>query len=484
MSTRKTPCTPCPLALLLCLGVVESLLAGCGSDGSDAAAAAGGAGASPDTGADSGLEASAETSTDGNPISDAPADSPSVDAADDSPPPLIAQTSFGAFEPWAKPIADYIAVGWNMFGDFERGIHDLAPHGDRLWLAYGDGTLNLGEYIPIEFRFFASPGDPTAVGAVVDGAGQGAPQSTPLQSGEEQIDRYRVLGGALWQAGVDSIDADELHTQQNTNPKGIEGNVYRLAAGSWKKLRTIKGGEHVHDIALWKGDLFAVGSGADLRTEFESGQIFRYLWRSKDNGASFETVQRIQHPDPEKGDSRWVHLLATTSALLLFGYQSDFATGKALIRNAVYDGQSVADMAAASPMQKVFPHGTQAFEDGTGLVWGTDAASSPMRNRVWHVKGDGTAETIASLAGKTLVDASLCPATGEVLLLAHDDDAVSADPSPFRVTVFVAPIAQPGAVTERVAFETTVRPRSIAWWKGALFYGNDAGEVWKAKPAK
>lgn len=25
---------------------------------------------------------------------------------------------------------------------------------------------------------------------------------------------------------------------------------------------------------------------------------------------------------------------------------------------------------------------------------------------------------------------------------------------------------------------------SIAWWKGALFYGDDAGEVWKAKPAK
>jgi len=204
-----------------------------------------------------------------------PAGQPTVDAADaatdegvDSGPTTIAGRTFSAFEPWAHPIDDYIAIGQaKLPKKFDPSINELFPYGGRMWFGYGDANYNMGTYTPIEFRVFATSTDPTAKAMVVDGKGQGADQTIPTQSGEEQIDRYRACGGNLWQAGIDSTDADELWTQKSTTPPAIAGNVYRLEGDTWKKFRSIPGGEHVHDLACFKGAVYMVRSNSKDRPE-------------------------------------------------------------------------------------------------------------------------------------------------------------------------------------------------------------------------
>jgi len=399
--------------------------------------------------------------------------------------PSIATTTFGPFQPWATPIEDYKLVGDDELpGKYDAAINELAPFGDVLWFGYGDGTYNMGEYTPIEFRFFGSPDDPTAAAALVDAAGQGAPQDTPTQSGEEQIDRYRILNGELWQAGVDSIDADELHTQATTDPPAIDGNAYRLVGDSWEKHRSIRGGEHVHDFAFWNGAVYGVGSGADYRFEFEAGEIFRYLWRTEDLGASFETVQRVMHPVPGTGDTRWVHLLSTSARLFLFGYESNFQTGNASVRNASYAGLDVEPLEEGDPLAKVFGLGTQPLPDGSGLAWGVDVSVNPLRYAIFHVGWDGAATKLDGFEGHRVVDAILHEDTFEIVYLTYPGDEYPGDdsPDPWEATAWAAPSWDPGAITPVASYTGDEAPRSIAYWKGGLHLGMADGQILRSAP--
>jgi len=403
-----------------------------------------------------------------------------TDAADASS--KIADQTFGAFEPWASPIDDYLAVGQATYpATFNRAIVDLAPFGAKMFIGYGDATYNLGEKTPIEFRFFSSADDPTAQAAVVNGAGQGEQQTTPEQSGEEQIDRYRVLDGVLWQAGIDSIDADELWTQANTTPKGIQGNVYRLVGDTWSKYRSINGGEHVHDVTSWKGALYAVGSGADTRTEFEAGQVFRYLWHSADAGQTFDTVERVQVAVAGQGDTRWVTLLPAGDTLYLFGYESEFSTNTASLRNAAYDGQSVTPLPAGHTFEKLYASDVQSLPGGGAIVTGIDVASSPSKATAGWLRADGSYAALSAFVGSTVVDAAMTE-TDEVVYLVTAGDQNDDTATSFDVRVLVAPASDPNAVTELIHFTTDVRPVCIAHWQSALFLGGNDGKVLRAVP--
>jgi len=395
----------------------------------------------------------------------------------------LAERRFQAFAPWATPIADYQAVGEVEQPFFDPGINELMPAGQRLWIGYGDGTYNLGEILPIEFRYFAGPDDPAAAAATVDGAGQGAEQTSPTQSGEEVIANYRVAGGALWQAGLDSIDADELWTQAQGEPKAIAGNVYRLEGEIWRKFRSLVGGEHVQDVTFWDGAHYAVGSGADWRSEFEAGEIFRYLWRSDDEGASFTTVTRIQHPTPGAGDTRWVWLLPLAGGLHLFGYESDFATGSASISNArTTDGESVTVLAAGEELADIWADGTLGLPDGSGLLWGTQVAGGALVNEIWHVSADGLPTRLEAFAGRSVLDVQLVDETDEILFLARDGDAYGEELYSVASRVFVAPATSPQDVEEVDVppRASTDAPRALAYWLGALYLGTEHGEVLRA----
>ena len=214
-------------------------------------------------------------------------------------------------EEWGSPIDAYIAVGDVEFPDgYDRNIKDLVVHRDMLWIGYGDGTRNMGSSTPVEYRYYPSPSASGPQIARVEAEGQGAPQRTAGDTGEEQVGHFRLLSvegnTTLWQAGADSTDADELWTQAKPAPERlIEGNVFRLDGSEgepfWTKYRSVAGGEHVHDIAAFDGALWSVGSGSDHRGEWEGGQIFRYLWRSDDGGKSFQTHRRFMYPDLGKG---------------------------------------------------------------------------------------------------------------------------------------------------------------------------------------
>ena len=219
--------------------------------------------------------------------------------------------------------------------NFRMGTtENLVVHRDMLWIGYGDGTRNMGS-VP-RWRYYPSPSTTEAQIARVEAEGQGAPQRTAGDTGEEQVGHFRLLSvegnTTLWQAGADSTDADELWTQAKPAPERlIEGNVFRLDGSEgepfWTKYRSVAGGEHVHDIAAFDGALWSVGSGSDHRGEWEGGQIFRYLWRSDDGGKSFQTHCRFMYPDLGKGDTRFRRLLVIDDTMYAFGYVNPFVDG-------------------------------------------------------------------------------------------------------------------------------------------------------------
>lgn len=408
---------------------------------------------------------------------DAPSALKDAAAPSDAAPPKIATLTLGDLEPWASPIDDYIAAGKRVRREFDMAINELMPFGDRLFFGYGDATYNLGEKIPIEIRAFTSADDPAHAALPIDGAQQGEAQKTPTQSGEEQIDRFRILDGELWQAGIDSIDPDELWTQSRSDPKIIQGNVYRLERAdgtTFQKKRTIHGGEHVHDLASFKGAVYGVGSGADTRIEFEAGRVFRYLWRSDDRGATFRTVQRFECSRAKDSDTRFVHLLATTNVLYLFGYDTVFSTNAGTVENATSDGESVSDLPKGSPLERIVPDGTLSIPGGAGLVWGREIGGAPA---ALHVAADGAVSPVAALAGTRVLDVSLT-STGEILFMVTTDTTDKPSAWPIRVVA-----ADATAIDDAHAvLETTLatRPASVAWFAGALFVGTADGHVLRA----
>ncbi|HUT76530.1 MAG TPA: hypothetical protein VM285_02530 [Polyangia bacterium] len=394
-------------------------------------------------------------------------------------PTTIAEHVFGPFAPWAEPIADYAAFQVNW--DYDRAVGELLPFEGRLWIGYGDGTLNMGTYLPIEFRYFPAADDPQAMAADVLAEGQGAPQDVPTQSGEEIVDRYRMCDGELWQAGLDSTDADELWTQANTDPKAIQGNVFRLAGGAWEKHRAIPGGEHVQDIGAWQVSLFAVGSGADFRSEFEAGQVFRYLWRSDDGGDTWATVTRIQHPTPGEGDTRWVNLLPLGEALILFGYVSDFASNSAQVSNAAFDGAAAWDLAADHPLAGFWSLETIALPDGTAILAGVDVDESTLTHRAWHVAADGTPTRLEAFDGRRVVHLGWYPESEEILFLAVDGAVYGSEPADWAAHVLAAGLADPGSPVEVASCDSDVPLRAVAFLDGALFLSTSEGLVFRAE---
>ncbi|MBI5611176.1 MAG: hypothetical protein HY902_20045, partial [Deltaproteobacteria bacterium] len=422
--------------------------------------------------------ATADAASDGAAATDTAA---TADASPDAGPVPLSQRKLDAPQVWATPIADYQKVGKKYYGSkYDKSITDLAAAEGKLWLGYGDGTYNLGEKIPIEFRYFNSPDDPSPSAALCKGEGQGEVQQTPYQTGEEVIGNFRVFDGALWQAGLDSIDADELWTQAHTSPKSIQGNVYFLEGGAWQKRRTVTGGEHVQDVVGWKGAVYAVGSGADLRSEFEAGQVFRYLWRSTDKAQTFQTVQRVKVPEDGKGDTRWVTLMPLGDALYLFGYVSHFATGKATIANALYDGATVTTLDATDELATLYPDGTLALAGGRALFWGVDVSAQPAVRTVAIVSPNAQLTVLDAFDGYSLLDVAYAAETDDVLYLLAQGEVSATSKGPFDVRVWTAKGAKPGQTTELLQADLAVRPTALALWQGSVWLGDATGQVLRA----
>ena len=226
---------------------------------------------------------------------------------------------------WSEPINDYLEIGQKKYpNDFDTRISALEVFDDFLWIGYGDTRVNMGSTTPIEFRRFNDPSLPDVVPTSVLAENQGARQRTPTDSGEERIIPFNRFNGQLWQAGYDSNNDDELWTQAIPGPERlIQGNIFVLKSDEnkpvWEKRRNIPGGEHVHDLAYLDGSIYAVGSGAANRREWEESSIYRYLWRSDDMGNTFSVFHRKRYSMGD-GDTRFRALLTIGNTLYVFGY--------------------------------------------------------------------------------------------------------------------------------------------------------------------
>ena len=226
---------------------------------------------------------------------------------------------------WGNPIEDYIESATPIFTDFEKGISSLEVFKDILFIGYGDASVNVGSEFPIEFRTLKSLDQKKPDKIRVIANGQGAAQRSKYDTGEEKIIKFAQFDNNLWQPGYDSNTQDELYTQSlPTEKKLIQGNVFKLQRLDgelvFKKNRNILGGEHVIDIDMFNNRIFAVGSGANNREEWDSGFVYRYIWESNDGGENFRTFYRNTFDIANYGDTRFRALLSSEDKLFVFGY--------------------------------------------------------------------------------------------------------------------------------------------------------------------
>jgi len=383
----------------------------------------------------------------------------SADVSVDAGPALLADLRCGAPTPWAEPLRDYLAAGEraSMSGNFLRAVQDLAVFEDRLYLGYGDANINLGRVTPIEFRAFTDDARPEA--------------TAEFRSDEEQLEQYRLLDGDLWLAGVDAAEDDWI------------GNVYvRPRAGSdggsaWVKRRTVPGGVHVHDVAWWRGALWAVGSGS-AREEWMRGDIYGHLWRSDDRGRTFTVAAR--HHNMGAGDARLVRMLPLADAMLLFGYRSD-AMGRTTIVNLSWDGTSASPLPMGHPLRAVFMLETALLPGGNGFARGVTNVPGVqgLVHRAFRVATNGTVTPIAHLQGRTVLDVNVYAATGEVLVLSADGDEYAGAPWVWSMRLEVTRDFE--RFTELAAFDDQDAVRAVAAWRSRVYFGTDRGAVWRCE---
>ncbi len=452
----------CALAALLC-----SVTFGCGEDadaddGGDTAAdvnTGGDQDVTPDTGP---ADASAADAVGDSAAADSAAkDAAQSDTGVAGPDPATASApsklTYGVPKPWAEPIKDYIDASYKALQtwSFKREVHDLFVYDGRLYVGYGDADKNLGDVFDVAMRAFTSPKATTT--------------QDEFTSTEEQIERYRRLGDELWVAGVDAMQ------------DGWLGNVFQLKPkASWVKRRTVQGGVHVHDVTRYDGALWAVGSGA-TQAQWKEGDIYAHLWRSTDDGASFDIA--AQSWNNGTGDARWVHMMPTSQGLLVFGYKingqgklSELPNGAATFKAGKAE---VVPLAPTHPLKNVFVVGCWPDGKGGGVVTGVDVLQTPQKLEAWSVT-DADSATPLGLKDAFVIDANIDPKSGETLLLTHDGAAWPAKKAgdTWAVKVWVSPDRK--AWTQLLAFPSGDRPTAVAWWGGHLHIGSEQGAVWRA----
>jgi Carbohydrate family 9 binding domain-like len=178
---------------------------------------------------------------------------------------------------------------------FARSIWDMQLHDGRIYFGCGDWNLNRG---PIDVLSFAPPGEKRQLEFRKE-----------VTVDEESVDVIREYGGQLFVPGIDSRESWKL------------GNLYVRTAGKWKKLRTVPGGIHVLDAALFKGKLYATAgtlTGAAL-------------YQSEDQGKSWKRYDLQVAGEP--GEGRYYEILPLKDCLLVTGSRTQeraytFANGK------------------------------------------------------------------------------------------------------------------------------------------------------------
>ena len=439
------PIRALPLAAALAL-----VMAGCTEEGEVE-----GDPAAQDVAEDATIDAEVDAAVDAGPPDTGPVDTgPPTSGAQ-----KIAELTFDTPKVWSSPLESYLEAGHKKTGkwDFRRGIHDLAVYQDRLYMGFGDATNNVGSVYPITARYFDDP----AVNQPKD----------EFTTAEEEIDRYRQIGDELWIAGVDATEDAWL------------GNVYyRTPDQPWVKKRTVQNGVHVHDIALWNGAHYAVGSGAEKEKWLE-GSVWGHLWKSVDKGETWEIVSK--HWNAEDGDARWTHLLSVKEKLYVFGYAIKASTNKEglSLPNSTYTGTGIPPTAeglpGSHPLKSAFIQGAWPVDDNSGVVMGINYLQAKPGFAAWHVVGDETT-MLKELDGRTVIDV-FRHSTGEVLILTRDGTLAENQTNTEIWQLQLWRTEDFKAFDKLLDFPSGELVESVAYWRGDVYLGAVGGQLWRAK---
>lgn len=390
-------------------------------------------------------------------------------SADGGPGPVQALT-YGPLGAFSQPTAEYVAFHQAARGalDFDRSLFALAVHDDRLYVGHGDATLNLGTVQPIEVRSLTAP--------------DAAPRSEGA-TGEEAITLFRHCGEVFCIPGIDATE------------NGLVGNVYFLRPGAgdggagdggagdggggrsdaWQKVRGVPGALHVHDLTRWRGLLYAVGSGAPTMDEYNAGRIRGYLWRSRDEGNTWEIAQ--ERVNSAGGDLRFTHFLPLGDALYVFGFRS---SGGRIVEFLPYrfDGTALETTPLAS-MARVYVLGTWQLSATRGLVRGIDASAQPLRFRTWLVEAGEARVVAGALDALTLVDAEPQP-DGSALLLVTEGNERDTPPPRWETRILWTADFTTFRSLAAASLDPGAQPTSLASWRQSLWVGDAAGTLWRA----
>jgi len=373
-------------------------------------------------------------------------------AGDDDSASGTGDDGFGEFALWSEPLTDYIEALTAEYGatGFYRSVWDLSVYLDRLYLGYGDADINSGRIFPTELRYFDDPGAPDD-------------WTSDFAVDEEMVDQYRQFDGddGLFISGLDATEDD------------LWGNAYnRHPDTGWVKSRTLEHALHVHDIALFGGDLYAVGSGCTWE-EYDAFQISSMLWHSTDGGENYEVWEKLQHPDT--GDARWVRLLPLGSEMYLFGYRTDTQYITEFIPYR-FDG---ATLEPFDSMNRLWVFETYVVADGLGLVTGLNIPSfGDYTYEAYLLEEGGAVTEIGGMGDVTVVDA-FGQEDGSWLVLARDGNLYGDPPGELHRVLLTHDFS---SFEEIASYTGDSFASALASWQGSLYLGLEDGTIWRAEP--
>jgi len=376
-------------------------------------------------------------------------DTTGIPADDDSAGDDDTTEAYGEFQPWAAPLADYIEALTAEYGEdgFYSAVWDLSVYLDRLYFGYGDADINSGRIFPTELRYFDDPDDPD--GWVSDFAVD-----------EEMVEQYRQFEGddGLYIAGLDATEDDLMGNAYNRGPDN-----------DWIKSRTLEHALHVHDIALFDGAIFAVGSGCTWE-EYDAFQISSMFWRSDDGGETFDVVEKLQHPNT--GDARWTRLLPLGDELYLFGFRTDGTYINDFIPYR-FDGEQ---LEVFSEMERMWVLESHAVGPGLGLVTAVYIpAAGDFTYEAYLLAEGGEVEQLEELGDVTVLDVSPDGEGGWLLLVR--EGSLYGESSEQHQVLWTSGFE---VFEERVAYAGETPPTSLTAWNGALYLGLDDGSIWRS----
>ena len=359
---------------------------------------------------------------------------------------------------WATPLADYHEAATKAAEGkpFSQAIRDLVPFDHKLFIGYGDASLQSAGGPPVAMRAFTDP--------------ESAKTTDEFTSSDGQISRFRRIDAELWVSGESPVEG------------GLLGNLYRRkVAGKWLKQRTVQSALHVHDVARHDGALWAVGSGATAKQR-QAGDVYAHLWHSADDGATVQSVS--QSWNHGVGDARFVELLPTSAGLLAFGYKVNEKSKLTELPHVVVARTKSGDwteepLAPTHPLKSVMVLGCWPTGQGAGVVTGVDILKKPQKLEAWLVAGDGA--TPLGLAGNAVVDVHV--EGDEVVVLGRAGDAWPSTKQGNTWQVRVWRSSNLKNWTKLLDFQSGDDVTAIAWWRGDLYIGSEFGQVWRATGA-